>query len=139
MLVRCFWRDCRYRGTTRNAEPLDCFWVEATPAEAEEAIFPRLGPAAVSESKALAQRFEKLAERMSVPARPFCFLIARDLSTIDPFHVHYPIHQLWNAYSPFEGMPAKEIMDLDELRFLALPPSGPDEPNQASDQPTEDS
>jgi hypothetical protein len=121
MLVRRFWRDCNARGNKAKAEPVDAFWVEATSEEAEAAVFPLLGAAEVAQSRALAEECRKLAESRDCPVRAFCFLIARDLSTIDPFPVHYPFHHLWNAYSPFESIPARVVVHLEELRGLELP------------------
>jgi len=101
MLILFFWRDCGYRGKKWGTEPLDAFWVEATQEEAENDVFPRLPPTTIVESRELAEHFKEVAELMGNPTRPFCFLVARDLSSIDPFTAHYPIHQMWNAYSPF--------------------------------------
>jgi hypothetical protein len=58
---------------------------------------------------------------MGKPPHPFCFLVARDLSSIDPFEVHYPIHPMWNAYSPFESMRPKKIERLEGLERLSFP------------------
>jgi len=121
MIVRCFWRDCEFRHKQWRAEPVDSFWIEATKFEAETQIFPLLQLVAISESRKLADEFKALVEIMGHPDRPFCFLVARDLSSIDPFSVHYPVHQLWGAYSPFETMPEIEITTLKELRSLQLP------------------
>ena len=126
MIVCYFWRDCNFRGRQWDVEPIDAFWVEATREEAEATVFHCLEPTIVRESEALAHKHTRLAERLATalgtPPRPFCFLVARDLSTIDPFHVHYPFHQLWNAYSPFERMPEQEIVQLYDLTDLVLPP-----------------
>jgi len=100
---------------------MDAFWIKATREETEAEIFPRLQPAEIAESKKLAERFSQLAERLGSPARPFCLLVARDLSTIVPFHVHYPFHQLWNGYSPFEVMEEVNIQSLEEIRTLIIP------------------
>ena len=124
MLVRSFWRDCEFRGTDRRPKPIDAFWVEATLAEAQEAVFPRLSARAVAKSCQLADRHRGLAEMLASPARPYCFLAARDLSTIVPFHVHYPFHQLWNGYSPFESITEHVIARLGELQNLRLPEVG---------------
>lgn len=121
MLIRRFWRNCDYRGKSWGAAPIDAFWVEATQEEAEVEVFPRLQSQTINESKELAERYKRIAEEVRNPPRSFCFLVARDLSTIDPFHVHYPFHQLWNAYSPFESMSEIVIANLDELRNLDLP------------------
>jgi hypothetical protein len=118
MLVRCFWRGCRYRHKEWGAEPVDAFWVEATLAEAEAAIFPRLTQEAVAESKALGERLAELARNLG--RSPYCFLVARDLSSIDPHEVHYPINQMWNAYSPFAAMPRRKIRRLEELASIVL-------------------
>jgi hypothetical protein len=122
MLVRYFWPACDYRGKILGAAPADAFWVEATQEEAEISIFPRLKSAALAESKNLAERYSHLAA-LKDPPRPYCYLVARDLSFIDPFHFHYPFHHLWNAYSPFEPIGPLMISGLDELHNIQLPPS----------------
>jgi hypothetical protein len=119
MIVRWFWRNCDFRhkewGTTR----IDAFWVETTLEEAEVAIYPRLTQERVAESKALAERLARFAE--SRGASPYCFLVARDLSSIDPHEFHYPFHHMWNAYSPFAEMPEMKISRLEELASIELP------------------
>lgn len=104
-----------------GATPIDAFWVEATREKAVNKVFPKLQPAEIEESQKYAEQFIHIAEELGKPARPYCFLVARDLSTIDPFHVHYPFHQLWNAYSPFEVMATVDIQSLEEVRALVLP------------------
>jgi hypothetical protein len=120
MLVRFFWRDCDFSKKERKAKFLDAFWVEATKTEVEDAIFPYLQADAVEESRLLADKFYEIAKQFGNPTRPSCFLIARDLSTINPFPVNYPFHHMWNAYSPFESMPEKLIAQLQELRSLIV-------------------
>jgi hypothetical protein len=121
MLVRLFWRDCKFRDGRWGAEPIDAFWVEATQDEAEEGVFPRLRAEAVDQSRRLANDGFKIAEQVGKPPRPFCFLVPRDLRTVEPFEVHYPFHQLWGASSPFELMAAQMISHLEELESLRLP------------------
>jgi hypothetical protein len=121
MIIRWFWRDCNFRGKKWGAIPIDAFFVEATKEEATAEIFPILHPVEIAESRELAERFLHLAEELGTPARPYCYLVARDLSTIDPFHVHYPFHQLWNGYSPFEEIEEVNIQSLEETRELILP------------------
>lgn len=122
MRVCYFWPACDFRGKQWGALlPMDAFWIEATAEEAEAAIFPRLQPEQVAESRGLAERFLELASTLGSPARPFCFLVARDLSSIDPFCVHYPFHQMWNAYSPFRAMPEREVVHLEDLTCINLP------------------
>ena len=118
MRVRCFWRDCTYRNRTWGSPPVDAFWVEATEQEARSAVFPLLKPEQVAESRKVAEQYHHAAVD---PARPFCYLVARDLSSIDPFHPHYPFHQLWNAYSPFESMSEITVSTLDALLAVVLP------------------
>ena len=99
---------------------MDCFWVEATHEEAIESVFPLLSRELELELEELATECEDLAKSISQPPRPFCFLVARDLSCIDPFEVHYPFHQLWNAYSPFRSLPDRSITSLDELAEILV-------------------
>jgi hypothetical protein len=143
MIVRWVWRncDCRGEGAVRvvnsqvdkaGVSPgllppaaatarIDAYWVEATKEDAEGQVFPFLPPEAVIESRTLAEEFRELADTMGVPARAFCFLVAKDLSSIDPRPVHFPVHQMWNAYSPFEPIPEKKITGLKDLRRLMRP------------------
>ncbi len=106
-----------------RADTVHAFRVEATPAEAEAAIFPHLSANAVAEAKSLAEEYAGLAERLGSPARPFCFLVARDLGPIKPHPVHYPFHQMWNAYLPFRTMAEQYIDGLEELKELDCPPA----------------
>lgn len=122
MLIRYFWPNCPFRNKEWGAEPLDAFWVEASLEQAEAAIFPYLNAAAIKESHDFVERYQHVAEIIGSSSRPYCFLISRDLSAIDPFHVHYPFHQLWAAYSPFEVMPEVIIETLEELKAITLPP-----------------
>jgi hypothetical protein len=87
MVVRCLWPKCDFRNGDRVATPIDAFWVEATRDEAIQAIFPLLNSEARSRSMRFARDCSTLAEEIAQPSRPFCFLVAKDLSSIDPFHV----------------------------------------------------
>jgi hypothetical protein len=98
MIVRCFWPRCDYRQKKEGATPIDASWVEATHEEAIQSVFPILSHEAQLESERLAAQCERLAETISRRLRPLCFQVARDLSSIDPFEVHYPFHDLWNSY-----------------------------------------
>lgn len=123
MLVRFFWRNCNNLGRKWGAGCKDAFWIEATEEEAEMHVYPYLPPPAIEESRNVAEQYMSIAELIGGnPIRPFCFLVARDVSSIDPYHVHYPFHQLWNGYSPFEMMPEMIIESLEELRNIELPP-----------------
>jgi len=121
MQVRCFWRACTFRDKTWGAPPIDAFWVEATEQEARASVFPLIKPEQITESRQLAEQFGAVAAAIGNPARPFCFLVARDRSSIDPFQPHYPVHQMWNAYSPFEPMPEIFVATLDALCTVVLP------------------
>lgn len=120
MIVRCFWPSCNYRQRKRGATRIDCFWVEATHREAMWAVFPMLSRELQLESERLSTKAAWLAATISQPPRPFCFLVARDLCSIDPFEVHYPFHNLWNGYSPFCSLPERTITSLGELAGISI-------------------
>ncbi len=120
MLIRLFWPACTFGNKNWGAEPVDAFWVEATQEEAEAGIFPHMEPAAVGESRALAERSKGMAAKTEDAARPFCFLVTRDLSRVDAFPANYPFHHMWNGYSPFREMPGVEIAALEEVRKIDL-------------------
>lgn len=121
MRVRYIWRKCTYRGKSWDASPVDAFWVETTEQEARRSVFSALTPHQVEESRQLARQLGNVAAAMGKPVRSFCYLVARDLSSVDPFPSHYPEHQLWNGYSPFEPMPETAVADLTDLRSINTP------------------
>ncbi len=112
MIIRVYWpqRDCH-----NQTEPIDSFWVEATYKEAKKAIFPFLAPEVIERSKSYAIKGESIASQIGNTPRSYCFLVAQDLSTIEPFDVHYPFHQMWNGYSPFKELEEFHINTLEEL------------------------
>ena len=114
MLVRWFWKNCRFCES-------DALWVEATAGEAEAEIFPRLSEKDIAESREFSKQSGHIAASLKTPDLTFCFLVSKDLSFIRPFHVHYPFHQLWNAYSPFRTRPDVRIDTLDECCDIVLP------------------
>ncbi len=121
MQVRCYWPKCTNRGNSTDAPAVDAFWVEATQEEAQSSVFPLLTAQQITESRRLAEQFGDVAKALGAPARAFCYLVACDLSSVDPRPPHYPVHQLWNAYSPFRPIPETTIADLGDLRSIALP------------------
>jgi hypothetical protein len=120
MIVRSVWPSPDYRHKKWEGSPIDAFWVQATHEEAIESVFPLLSRELELESEELAAECEDLAKTVSQPPRPFCFLVARDLSSIEPFEVHYPVHQSWNAYSRFRSLPARTITSLHELAGISI-------------------
>ena len=122
MIVRAFWPSCTIRQRKRGATPIDAFWVEATHEEAIQSVFPMLSHELQSQSEQFAARGEHIAKETSQRPRPFCFLVARDLSSIDPFEVHFPFHNLWNAYSPFRSIPERTVTTLDQLAGICVEP-----------------
>ncbi len=115
MVVRFFWKDCH----DCNG---DALWVEATAIEAGSQVFPRLSAEQIIASRKLAGESGHLAaSMMGKPGLTFCFLVSKDLSVIRPCQVHYPVHNMWNAYSPFREMSERTVQSLDELRHIDLP------------------
>jgi hypothetical protein len=123
MLVRRIWHNCNCRNKSWDADPCDAFWVEATRDEAERVIFPRLSEEGIAESKLCLVRSRFFIESSidrGEEVHPYCFLVARDLSSVDPFHVTYPFDNLWSGYSPFEAFPETRIDTLEQLKSLSL-------------------
>ena len=123
MLVRRIWYNCDYRNKSWDAEPCDALWVEATLDEAQKDIFPRLSDEGIAESKLCTNRCRHYIESCANEGKevyPYCFLVARDLSSIDPFHATYPFDNLWGGYSPFEEFPETRIDNLEQLKSLIM-------------------
>lgn len=120
MLIRCFWPKCDYRDETQSVHGTDALWVEATAEEAAREVFPLLAPDLIARSESLALR-SRVARDLGTPPRPFCYLVARDLSVVIPLEPHYPVSPMWNAYCPFRKFPITEILTLAEARDLRMP------------------
>jgi hypothetical protein len=112
MLIQCKWQNC-------DLCDGDAFWLEATEQEAREQIFPRLSNETIDASEQWAKASKALAAMMGSPERTFYFLIAADLTSIHPFKAGYPVHPLWNGYSPFEEIDPIEIIQLAEIQKIS--------------------
>lgn len=122
MIIRYYWPNYENRPSAR-CEPVDAFWVEATAEEVAVAIFPYLSNGQKESSEREVQHFGHIAKEVGDPPRPYCFLVAKDLRSIDPHPVHYPFHHGWNAYSPFRYIGTHEISNLEQLSALEYTPA----------------
>jgi hypothetical protein len=95
--------------------------VEATLEEAAAHVYPRLTEAQRERAERNARRGWGFASSIGDPPRPYCFLVADDLSSVDPHYSRYPCHQFWAAYSPFGEFADRWIETLEDLRTLDLP------------------
>lgn len=117
MRIRLVWPDCRYQNRHWDAIPIDSFWVECYEDEAMAEIVPRL-------SQSAKVRFDILMENLyNIDTEPrICFLVSRDLRSIEAIEWTYPFGSLWNAYSPFRQLPAElSIVSLNELAGISIP------------------
>lgn len=121
MIVRMVWQNYDFRNMTWYAAPIDAFWVEATLEEAEKRIFPILATEKIERSKGLAIKNQRYGNMFGYGDHIYCFLVARDLSSIDSFRRDYPVSQMWNGDSPFRPIPLKDINDLKEVENVVLP------------------
>lgn len=114
MKVSAVWPDCDYLNREwvydRN-KAIDSYWVQCSPKEVEEEILPLL----TEESVELMKGIEKTYGRSNPHSPDKFFLVAKDLSSVEPFNWAYPFHHMWNAYSPFEKVNEFVIDDLHEL------------------------
>jgi len=75
------------------------------------------GDDVISQSNGLSETTGWMAKMMGNPKLTFCFLLPRYMKSIRPFPVTYPMHQLWNAYSPFEEITGIEIANIKEIKY----------------------
>lgn len=124
VMVRAYWPSCHHEWKAENATPVDAFWVEATHEGATESVFPMLSVDLQLESERLGAEGQRTAGEISQVPRPFFFLVARDLSVIDPHAARFPSHKLWNGYSPFRSIAERTITSVDELAGIPTTSSG---------------
>ena len=121
MLVRVYWPNCNcgHRDWGKHRR-IDALWVEATQQEAEAELLPFLPPDVAKQSRAVAQE-HSIASALGEPPRPYCYLVAVDLSVFVPFKASYPFSHMWNAYCPFGEFAPSVLNSLDELRQFTAP------------------
>jgi hypothetical protein len=96
----------------RNDLEKRMFWVSASKTEAEQYIFPLLTKEKVEESlKAFADEDDISYDGSSH------FMIAEDLSIIDPFFGVFPVSNMWNGGNPWCRF-GVEITDFQSLANL---------------------
>ncbi len=112
MRVTYIWPN--YDGSHDGLAPgaaIDAFWVECSPAEAENKVLRLATPVSQPDQR----RIDAWRARGHTD---YCFLVTRDLRAILHFWWSYPFDNLWNAYSPFLPIKPVEIEDLHQLRTL---------------------
>lgn len=115
MRIRNVWRDCDFQNGEWGATPQDAFWVEATRPEAEAKIFPLMVAGTGAAAPCAAHGAARLARWPEDDDFPHCFLITRDMKSIEALEPHYPYSNLWNGESPFDPIDGTHIKDIDEL------------------------
>ncbi len=116
MRTRLYWSKCTLKRS--ESEPVDTFWVEANNSEAKELIFPYCSARQIESSLSYALRDHELSCLFSDPALAYCFLVAQDLSSIEPFAVYYPFSPMWDARSPFQSIEENQLSSLEDLKTI---------------------
>ena len=116
MRTRLYWSKCTLKRS--ESEPVDTFWVEANNFEAKKLIFPYCSARQIESSLAYALRDHELSSLFSDPALAYCFLVAQDLSSIEPFAVYYPFSPMWDASSPFQSIEEHQLSSLEDLKTI---------------------
>jgi hypothetical protein len=121
MLVRLGWPDCYYCGGDGKSadERQDAYWVECSadeglPLLAGRTDDPQVPPETLGWGRATPYPIDQ---------QVFCFLIARDGSSIAPFPADYPTSSRWRGRSPFGRVGPFDIRDISELADLPAPQS----------------
>jgi hypothetical protein len=109
VLIRLEWKE---RG----------FWLECTKEEAAQCVFPFLSNELIAKSHKEANGYkDELLESFGLDTNlRYCFLVSRDVNSIEPFSPMYPFHPMWNAYSPFELCEPKHVASLNEIMGIEV-------------------
>ena len=111
MIVKLVWPDCDFLNGKWGSQKVDCFWVECSQSEAKEIVLPSL---------TLRPTLEDMSPVPShIDSLQFCFLAARNLSSVVQMPWYYPYGGQWNAYCPFRKLPTpitlSRIVELTEI------------------------
>lgn len=118
MKIKLYWPKCDYLNKQWIATGVDSYWVECTYEEAERKIFPHLSSGQIEDSKKNWEPKEEGARDIGIDIDRLCYLVSKDMQSIESFPWYYPYSGHWNAYCPFEAIKEIEIVELDELRNL---------------------
>lgn len=121
MLVRYYWPKYKVQKRKKEKVSIDAFWIECTEKEAKQNVFLYLNQELQIQAENLGEQGKEMATEDSCPPRSFCFLVTKDLSSIQPFWIYYPFGSLWNGYSPFISLPPQEIECIEEVLSLVVP------------------
>ena len=117
MLTKLYWNNCTL--ARLESQPIDSFWIEATRKEAETLIYPYCSSETIVQSRLYGESDGEIAAKIGDALRSYCFLTARDLSTVKAFPVYYPYSPMWKAHSPFKKVAPQKLSDLFELKNIA--------------------
>lgn len=84
---------------------IDSYWIEADADDLDGIVAHAADPAALRAASERDHRTEK----------PYSFLVAADLSSVQSFDPYYPESPQWVNGSPFVEIEPFELHDLDEL------------------------
>ena len=111
MIVRLLWSACEEQPSYWRHEPTDFFWVECLPEEARAKVIPYVNTKGMGSVDQLRQLLDKAHPHL-------CFLVARDMRTVQPMPFYYPYSGLWGDGCPFRRIDEISIADLSELSTL---------------------
>jgi hypothetical protein len=115
MEIKLYWPKCNFLHKKWGKIEIDSYWVECTLEEAEREVFPLLSTEAIKESKSNWRPRREDFENDTIETDRYCFLVSKDLSSIESYPWSYPYSGHWNAYCPFEAIEPIEIKKLKEL------------------------
>ena len=116
MKIKLFWPKCTYLNKEWCSEVLDSYWVECKKDEAIEKIFPYLSIEQIEESNSNYRPKKENASEFGIETDNYCFLVSKNLNSIESFPWHYPYAGQWNTFCPFEAINEFQISDLMELK-----------------------
>ncbi len=117
MKIRLFWPGCDFLKKRWTDQNIDSYWIECTFDEAQNKIYQYLSAAQKAESQKYWEPNEEGSDIFKDKRNFLCFLVSKDLYSIEPFPWYYPYSGQWGAYCPFEAIEEMNINDLNEVRF----------------------
>lgn len=105
MRATLLWPDAELLDGEWTKPGKDSYWVEAGAEDLDAIVAHASDPAALRAAIERDHRAEK----------PYSFLVAKDLSSIQSFDPYYPESPQWVNGSPFVEIEPLELRDLDEL------------------------